>query len=174
MSDCFLLFLESKQIHCDHCPLSEAFSSFSFALLHARRARGDLKSSPVMALGILERCSLHGRIQGFVASAVTCVWFADFKVASRVALRWQWSYEILRPIVVPFIRDRHLMLQHDHAQTHVARSCKQSLEAENIPADSLDMSTIEQVDPSVSQLLPVPSNMPQPLKRSGPTFHRPQ
>ncbi|KAL0151250.1 hypothetical protein M9458_053441 [Cirrhinus mrigala] len=41
--------------------------------------------------------------------------------------------EILRPIVVPFIHDYHLMLQHDNAQTHVARICTQFLEAENIP-----------------------------------------
>ncbi len=31
--------------------------------------------------------------------------------------------EILRPIVVPFIHDHHLMLQHDNARPHVARVC---------------------------------------------------
>ncbi len=41
--------------------------------------------------------------------------------------------EILRPIVVPFIHDHHLMLQHDNARLHVARICTQFLEAENIP-----------------------------------------
>ncbi len=41
--------------------------------------------------------------------------------------------EILRPIVVPFIHDHHLMLQHDNARPHVARICTQFLEAENIP-----------------------------------------
>ncbi len=41
--------------------------------------------------------------------------------------------EILRPIVVPFIYDHHLMLQHDNAQPHVARICTQFLEDENIP-----------------------------------------
>ncbi len=41
--------------------------------------------------------------------------------------------EILRPIVVPFIHDHHLMLQHDNARPHVARICTQILEAENIP-----------------------------------------
>ncbi len=41
--------------------------------------------------------------------------------------------EILRPIVVPFIHNHHLMLQHDNAQPHVARICTQFLEAENIP-----------------------------------------
>ncbi len=41
--------------------------------------------------------------------------------------------EILRSIVVPFIHDHHLMLQHDNARFHVARICTQFLEAENIP-----------------------------------------
>ncbi len=31
--------------------------------------------------------------------------------------------EILRPIVMPFIHDHHLMLQHDNVQPHVARIC---------------------------------------------------
>ncbi len=58
--------------------------------------------------------------------------------------------EILRPIVVPFIHDHHLMLQHDNAQPHVARICTQFLEAENIPvlawpAYSPDMSPLEHV-----------------------------
>ncbi len=54
--------------------------------------------------------------------------------------------EILRPIVVPFIHDHHLMLQHDNAWPHVTRISTQFLEG----------------------------NFAQPLKRSGPTFHRPQ
>ncbi len=41
--------------------------------------------------------------------------------------------EILRPIVVPFIHDYHLMLQHDTARPHVSRMFTQFLEAENIP-----------------------------------------
>ncbi len=32
--------------------------------------------------------------------------------------------EILRPIVVPFFHDHHLILQHDNARPHVARICK--------------------------------------------------
>ncbi len=43
--------------------------------------------------------------------------------------------EILRPIVVTFIHDHHLMLQHDNARPHVARICTQFLEAENIPVE---------------------------------------
>ena len=39
--------------------------------------------------------------------------------------------EILRPIVVPFIRRHHLMLEHDSERPHVARICTQFLEAEN-------------------------------------------
>ncbi|KAL0181968.1 hypothetical protein M9458_021343 [Cirrhinus mrigala] len=66
--------------------------------------------------------------------------------------------EILRPTVVPFIHDHHLMLQHDNARPHVARICTQFLEAENIPvlawpAYSPDMSPIERV--------PVPANIQQ-------------
>ncbi|KAK6311765.1 hypothetical protein J4Q44_G00174290 [Coregonus suidteri] len=41
--------------------------------------------------------------------------------------------EILRPIVMPFIRCHHLMFQHDNAQPHVTRNCTQFLEAENVP-----------------------------------------
>ncbi len=94
--------------------------------------------------------------------------------------------EILRPIVVPFIHDHHLMLQHDNARPHVARICTQFLEAENIPvlawpAYSPDMSHIEHVwdalDRPIRQRAPVPANIQQlrtALKRSEPTFHRPQ
>ncbi len=58
--------------------------------------------------------------------------------------------EILMPIVVPFIHDHHLMLQHDNARPHVARIYTQFLEAENSPvlawpAYSPDMSPIEHV-----------------------------
>lgn len=58
--------------------------------------------------------------------------------------------EILRPIVVPFIHDHHLRVQHDDAWPHVARICIQLLEAENIPilvwpADSPEMSPIVQL-----------------------------
>ncbi len=71
--------------------------------------------------------------------------------------------EILRPIVVPFIHDRHLMLQHDNARPHVARICTQFLEAENIP--SPDMSPIEHVwdalDRRIRQRVPVPANIQQ-------------
>ncbi len=67
--------------------------------------------------------------------------------------------EILRPIVVPFIHDHHLMLQHDNARPHVARICTQFLEAENI------MSPIEHVwdtlDRRIRQRVPVPANIQQ-------------
>ncbi len=78
--------------------------------------------------------------------------------------------EILRPIVVPFIHDHHLMLLHDNARPHVARICAQFLEAENIPvlawpAYSLDMSPIERVwdalDRRIRQRVPVPANIQQ-------------
>ncbi len=55
--------------------------------------------------------------------------------------------EILKPIVVPFIHNHHLMLQYDYARPHIARICTQFLEAENIlvlawPAYSPDMSPL--------------------------------
>ncbi len=78
--------------------------------------------------------------------------------------------ETLRPIVVPFIHDHHLMLQHDNAWPHVARICTQFLDAENIPvlawpAYSPDMSPIEHVwdalDRCIRQRVPVPANIQQ-------------
>ena len=75
--------------------------------------------------------------------------------------------EILRPVVVPFIRRHHLMFQHE---IHVARICTQFLEAENVPVlpwpvYSPDMSTIEHVwdalDRHVRQLVPVATNIQQ-------------
>ncbi len=78
--------------------------------------------------------------------------------------------EILRPIVVPFIPDHHLMLQHDYARPNVARICTQFLEAENIPvlawpAYLPDMSPIEHVwdalDRRIRQRVPVPANIQQ-------------
>ncbi len=78
--------------------------------------------------------------------------------------------KILRPIVVPFIHDHHLMLQHDNARPHVARICTQFLEAKNIPvlawpAYSPNMTPIEHVwvalDQRIRQLVPVPANIQQ-------------
>ncbi len=78
--------------------------------------------------------------------------------------------EILRPIVVPFIHDHHLMLQHYNARPHVARICTQFLEAEIIPvfawpAYSPDISPIEQVwdalDQRIRQRVPVPADIQQ-------------
>uniref|UniRef100_A0A8C7Z1I8 Transposase n=1 Tax=Oryzias sinensis TaxID=183150 RepID=A0A8C7Z1I8_9TELE len=78
--------------------------------------------------------------------------------------------EILGPIVVPYIQQHHLMLQHDNAWPHVARICTQFLEAENIPvlawpAYSPDMSPIEHawdaLDRRTRQRVQVPANIQQ-------------
>jgi hypothetical protein len=58
--------------------------------------------------------------------------------------------EILRPIVVPFIRRHQLMFQHDNARPHVTSVFTHFLEDENVPvlpwpAYSPDMSPIEHV-----------------------------
>ncbi len=92
--------------------------------------------------------------------------------------------EILKPIVVPFIHDHHLMLQHDNAWPYVARICTQFLEAENIPvlawpAYSPDMSPIEHVwdalNRRIRQRVLVPANIQQ-LRTSieEEWFHRSQ
>ncbi len=147
-----------------------------------------------MASGTLERCSLHRWIPVFTVQGRWQT--ADVNVVDRVAhggggvMVWagvcyvQWTQvhfdgilnaqryrdEILRPIVVPFIHDHHLMLQHDNARLHVARICTQFLEAENIPvlawpAYSPDMSPIEHVwdalDRRIRQRVPVPANIQQ-------------
>ncbi len=138
------------------------------------------KCSHLMASGTLERCSLHGWIPVFTLQGrwQLCGWVVCWcQRCGSSGPWWQWGYgmgrrmlvttntgvfywwhlnaqryrdEILRPIVVPFIHDHHLMLQHDNAQPHVARICSKFLEAENIPvlawpAYSLDMSPIEHV-----------------------------
>ncbi len=94
--------------------------------------------------------------------------------------------EILRPIVVPFIHDHHLMLQHDNPRPHVAKICTQFLEAENIPvlawpAYSPDMSPIERVwdalDRRIRQCVKVPANIQQlrkAIEEEWTTFYRPQ
>ncbi len=89
--------------------------------------------------------------------------------------------EMLRPIVVPFIHDHHLMLQHANARCkdlytipgswkflhgqHTHRTCH--------PLSMFGILWIGVYD-SVFQFLPISSNFAQPLKRSGPTFHNQQ
>ncbi len=94
--------------------------------------------------------------------------------------------EILRPIVVPFLHDLHLMLQQDNArpvlQGSVHNSWKlktsQFLHRQNThrtchPLSMFGMLWIGVYD-SLFQFLPISSNFTQPLKRSGPTFHNQQ
>uniref|UniRef100_A0A8C6KUW6 Tc1-like transposase DDE domain-containing protein n=1 Tax=Nothobranchius furzeri TaxID=105023 RepID=A0A8C6KUW6_NOTFU len=78
--------------------------------------------------------------------------------------------EFLRPIVVPYIHEHHLMFQQDNARPHVARIYTQFLEAENVPVlawpeYSLDTSPIEHVwdvlDLRIRQCVPVPTNIQQ-------------
>ena len=78
--------------------------------------------------------------------------------------------EVLRPVVMPFIRCHHLMFQHDNTRSHVTRICTQFLEAENVPvlpwpAYSSAMSPIEQVwealDQHVRQRVPILANIQQ-------------
>ncbi len=94
--------------------------------------------------------------------------------------------EILRPIVVPFIHNHHLTLQHDNARPMLKGSVhnfwkletSQFLHGQHThrtchPLSMFGMLWIGVYD-SVFQFLPISSNFAQPLKRSGTTFHRPQ
>ncbi len=93
--------------------------------------------------------------------------------------------EIPRSIVVPFIHNHHLMLQHDNARPHVHNArphvhnswklkTSQFLHGQHThPLSMLGMLWIG-VYNSVFLFLPISSNFAQPLKRSGATFHRPQ
>ncbi len=128
----------------------------------------------------------HGGGGLMVWASVCCGQRTQVHFIDGILNAQRYREEILRPIVMPFIHDHHLMLQHDNARPHVARICTQFLEAESIPvlawpAYSPDMSPTEYVwdalDRRIRQRVPVSpisSNFAQPLKRSGPTFHRPQ
>ncbi len=106
------------------------------------------------------------------------LWYGQEYVGQRAQVHFidgilnaqRYCDEILRPIVVPFIYNHHLMLQHDNAWPYVARICTQFLEAEIIPvlawpAHSPDMSPIEHVwdalDRHIRQHVPVPANFRQ-------------
>ena len=76
--------------------------------------------------------------------------------------------EILRPIVVPFVRLHNVTFQQDNARPHVARICTEFLQAEQVPvlpwpAYSPDMSPIEHLwdvmDRQVRQRVPIPGNV---------------
>ncbi len=150
-----------------------------------------------MASGTLERCSLHRwipvfTVQGRWQTACMASWGWAVLLMSTLWIEWpmvavglwygqayvmdnEYRYVLLmafwmRPIVLPFIHDYHLMLQHDNARPRVARICTQFLEAENIPvlawpAYSPDMSPIEHVwdalDRRLRQRVPVPANIHQ-------------
>ena len=82
----------------------------------------------------------------------------------------RFRYEILGPIVMPFIRRHPLMFQHDNARPRVVRICTQFLEAENVPvlprpAYAPDMSPIKHfwdaLDRCVRQRVSVPTNIHQ-------------
>ena len=78
--------------------------------------------------------------------------------------------DTVRPIVVLYIHEHHLMFQQENAWPHVARICTQFLEAENVPifawpAESLDMLPIGRVWDvlawHIRQCVPVPTNIQQ-------------
>ncbi len=62
----------------------------------------------------------HG-VGGVMVWAGVCIGQVHFIDGILNAQRYR--DDILRPIVVPFIHDHHLMLQHDNTRPHVARIC---------------------------------------------------
>ena len=115
-----------------------------------------------------------------------CEWAVCCQSCEQSAQWWRWGWagisygqqtqlhrycdEILKLIVMPFIRRHHLMFQNNNARPHVARIWTQFLEAKNVPvlpwpAYSPDMSPIEHVwdalDQCVLQHVPVQANIQQ-------------
>ncbi len=117
---------------------------------------------PMVAVGLWYE---HGMVWGVCYGQRTQVHFINGLLNAQ-----RYRDEILGPIVVPFIHDHHLMLQHDNAWPHVARICTQFLENENIPvlawpACSPDITPIKHVwdalDRRIRQRVPVPVNIQQ-------------
>lgn len=78
--------------------------------------------------------------------------------------------EILRPHVVPFVRQHHLTFQQDNARPHVARVCRDFLATQNIvpidwPPYSPDLSPIEhlwdELDRRIRNRRNPPNTLPQ-------------
>ncbi len=120
-------------------------------------------------VNIVDRVA-HGGGGLMVWAGVCCGQRTQVHFIDGILNAQRYREEILRPIVMPFIHDHHLMLQHDNAQPHVARICTQFLEAENIPvlawpAYSPDMSPTEYVwdalDRRLRQRVPVSANIQQ-------------
>ncbi len=61
------------------------------------------------------------------------LWYGQAYFIDGILNAQRYREKIVRPIVVPFIHDHHIMLQHDNARPHVARIWTQFLEAEKIP-----------------------------------------
>ncbi len=119
-------------------------------------------ASCVWAVCWCQRCGLSGPWWPMVAVGG---WYGQAYVMDNEHRCILLMALVIDAIVVPFIHDHHLMLRHDNARPHVARICTLFLEAENIPAYSLDMSPIEHVgdalDRRIRQCVPVPANIQQ-------------
>ncbi len=109
-----------------------------------------------------------------------CIYWWHFECTSDTVTRSLGPLLCLSPTTI------HLMLQHDKARPHVSRICTHSWKLKTSqflhgqhthrtchPLSMFGMLWIGVYD-SVFQFLPISSNFTQPLKRSGPAFHRPE
>ncbi len=130
------------------CVLFTDESRFSLYRADCRQRVWHLVGERFANVNIVDRVARGGGVMvwtGICYGPRTQVHFIDAILNAE-----RYRDEIQRPIVLPFMHDHHLMLQHDNAQPHVARICTQFLETENIPvlawpAYSPDMSPIEHV-----------------------------
>ena len=194
---------------CRGCPIWRCLNRLKWANAHLRWPLASWRSvlftdeSPFQLYRTDGRRSIWRRVGE---------WFADVNIVNRVphggVMVWagisyghrkqlhfingnfnaqRYNDEILRSIVVPFLRRHHLKFQHDNARRHVASICTQFLEAEHFavlpwpaysyqtchPLSMFGMLWIDMYD-RVFQFPPISSIFTQPLMISGTTFHRPQ
>ncbi len=125
--------LEWANAHIRWCHFGEVFSSRINPGFHCTGQMADSVYGVVWVSGLLmSTCGSSGPW-----------WRWDYGMGRRMlwttntgAFYW-WHFECTEipwwdpeAIVVPFIHDHHLMLQHDNARPHVARICAQFLEAD--------------------------------------------
>ncbi len=143
------------------------------------------KCSHSMASGTLERCSLHGWIPVFTvqgrwqtARMASCGWAVCWcQRCGSSSPWWRWGYGMSRRMLWTMNTRAFYWWYFEcteipwrDPEAHCCAIHPQPLPCH--PLSIFGMLWIGVYD-SVFQFLPISSNFTQPLKRSGPTFHRP-